>query len=90
VGRCKDGAHAASRSRDETIKLSDAANGQPLASLFTYQGNGIALTPDNLFIGGVHLFAIVRGLELLPVDEFIAFNRRESLADALKETAAAR
>jgi hypothetical protein len=32
----------------------------------------------------------VRGLEFLALDEFITLNRRDSLAEALKETVAAK
>jgi hypothetical protein len=34
--------------------------------------------------------AIVRGFELLPLDDFIALDRRDSLADAIKAMAAAK
>jgi hypothetical protein len=35
-------------------------------------------------------FAIVRGSENLPMDDFIALDRRDSLADALAQKAAAK
>jgi hypothetical protein len=47
-----------------------------LATLFTYDGKGLAFTPDGSFVGD------------LPMDELIALNRRDSLADALAPKAA--
>ena len=88
-----DGARIASGSSwINTIKLWDAASGALLATLFTYDGKGIGFTPDGLFFGDADpraAFAIVRGSENLPMDDFIALNRRDSLADALAPKAAA-
>jgi hypothetical protein len=78
--------------RDKTIKLWDAASGALLATLFTYDGRGIGFTPDGLFFGDADprgALAIVRGSEYLPMDDFVALNRRDSLADALAPKAAA-
>jgi WD40 repeat protein len=87
-----DGARIASGSRDGTIKLWDAASSALLATLFTYDGKGIGFTPEGLFFGDADprvAFAIVRGSLSLPMDDFIALNRRDSLADALAPKAAA-
>jgi hypothetical protein len=56
-----------------------------------YDGAGIGLHPDGLFFGGADpraAFAIVRGSEKLPMDDFIALGRRDSF-DALALKAAA-
>jgi WD40 repeat protein len=45
-----------------------------------------AFTPDNLFMSSGYpkdMFALVRGTELLPLDDFVAANRRESLVEIL-------
>jgi len=87
-----DGARIASGSHDDTIKLLDVASGALLATLFTYERKGIGFTPDGLFFGDADprdAFAIIRGSEKLPMDDFIARNRRDSLADALAPRAAA-
>jgi hypothetical protein len=58
-----------------------------------HDGRGLAYTPDGLFISDADprdAFAIVRGFELLPLDDLIALDRRDSLADALEATAAAK
>jgi hypothetical protein len=54
---------------------------------------GHRLHPDGLFFGGADpraAFAIVRDSENLPTDDFIALDRRDSLADALAPKAAAK
>jgi WD40 repeat protein len=87
-----DGARIASGSNDNTIKLWDAASGALLATLCTYDGEGIGFTPDGLFFGDADpraAFGIVRGSEHLPMDDFIALNRRDSLADVLAPKPAA-
>ena len=81
------GAHIASVGADGVIKLWDFASGTLLASLTSRSGKGLAYTPDGLFAGDADprdAFAIVRGFELLPLDDFIALNSRDSLADAIK------
>jgi WD40 repeat protein len=87
-----DGARIASGSLDHTMKLWDAANGALLATLFIRDGKGLALTPDGLYVGDADprtAFAIVRGSERLPMDDFVALDRRDSLADALAPKPAA-
>ena len=64
-----------------------------LAAFVTWHGKALALTPDALFAGDADprgALAIVRGFELLPLDDFIALDRRDSLADAIKAMAAAK
>jgi WD40 repeat protein len=86
-----DGGRIAS-GNDDTIRLWDADTGALLATLFTYDDKGIGFTPDGLFFGDADpraAFAIVRGSEKLALDDFVAINRRDSLADALVPKAAA-
>jgi WD40 repeat protein len=88
-----DGARLASASWDGTIKLWDAASGALLATLFACEGKGVGFTPDGLFFGDADpraAFAIVRDSTKLPMDDFTALNRRDSLADALAPKAAAK
>ena len=64
-----------------------------LATFVTWDGKALAYTPDALFAGDADprgALAIVRGFELLPLDDFIALDRRDSLADAIKAMAAAK
>ena len=52
----------------------------------------MAFTPDGLFFGDADpraAFANVRGSTNLPMNDFAALNRRDSLADALAPKAAA-
>jgi hypothetical protein len=87
-----DGGRIASGSYDHSIKLWDAASGALLATLFAYDGKGLAYTPDGLFFGDADpraALAIVRGKTNLPMDDFAALNRRDSLADALAPKPAA-
>src|SRR5271156_675855 len=68
---------------DHSIRLWDADTGARLATLFTQDDKGIGFTPDGLFFGDADprdAFAIVRGSEKLPMDDFIALDRRDSLA----------
>ena len=86
-----DGAHFASGSRDNAIILWDAASGRLIATFFTYDGKSIAFTPDGFYVGDADplgALALVRNGEKLPMDDFVALNRRDSLAEAL--TAAAK
>jgi len=51
-----------------------------------HQGTWAAFTPDGLFVTSGNpkeMFTLKRGLETLPMDEFVAANRRESLAEVL-------
>jgi hypothetical protein len=81
-----------SRSR-RTARASPRGVSIAPSSSGTRHGDGLAFTPDGLFVGGAdprEASAIVRGLEFLALDEFITLNRRDSLAEALKETVAAK
>ena len=83
----------ASASHDLTIKLWNAASGALLATLFIHDGKGMVFHPEWFFVFGAvdprAAFAIVRGSEKLPMDDFVALDRRDSLADALAPRAAA-
>ena len=87
-----DGARLASVSLDGTIKLWDTATGALLATLFTNGGKAIAFTPDGLFVGDAELhtaFKAKKGGQELPLEDFVALNRRDSLAEAIAERATA-
>jgi len=54
--------------------------------LIRVRWQGIGFTPGGMFFGDADrraALAIVRGSGRLPMDGFVALNRRESLADAL-------
>ena len=62
--------------------LRDKASGAVRAILFAAGDKGVAHTPDGLFVTGADpraVIQIVRGTELLPMDDFIALDRRDSL-----------
>jgi WD40 repeat protein len=87
-----DGVRIASGASNVAIEVWDAASGTLLASLRIWDGKGLAYTPAGLFVGDVDpqdAFAIVRGFEVLPLDDFIALDRRDSLAEALGVKSAA-
>ena len=73
-----------SGSKDATLKLWAASSGALLASFLTIGEHAVAFTPEGLFVTDAdprQVFAIVRGSEILPLDDFIAANRRETLFD---------
>jgi WD40 repeat protein len=77
-----DGRTIASGSRDGAIKLWDAKSGALRATLISSSDHGVAYTPDGLFVTDADpraVFQLVRGNELLPLDDFIALDRRDSL-----------
>ena len=79
-----DGRFIASGSIDHTVKLWEGSTGALLATYLVVDGHGVAYTPDDRFVTDADphaAFAIVRGSEQLPMDDFIAANRRNSLAD---------
>ena len=87
-----DGARIASGASNVAIEVWDTASGTLLASLRIWDGMGLAYTPAGLFVGDADpqdAFAIVRGFEVLPLDDFIALDRRDSLAEALGVKSAA-
>jgi hypothetical protein len=62
--------------------LRDATSGALRATLFNSGDKGVAYTPDGLFVTDADprtVFQLVRDKELLPLDDFIAINRRDSL-----------
>jgi WD40 repeat protein len=82
-----DGLRALSTNSDNTVDLWDVENGKLIATWFFVDGHGVALMPDGHFMTEAdpdRAFAIVRGAEFLPIDEFVARNR----IDALPEPAA--
>ena len=86
-----DGRFIVSGSIDKTVKLWATSTGALLATYFVVDGRDVAYTPDSRFVtdGDPHAaFAIVRGLDLLPMDDFIAANRRDSLAGEIARSQA--
>ena len=68
-----------------TLKLWDVTTGALLATYFTVGRNGVAYTPSGLFVTDADpraAFALKRGDERLPLDDFIAVNRRQVLSKA--------
>jgi WD40 repeat protein len=91
VAFSSDGRFIVSGSMDHTLKLWDASTGGLLATYFVVDGHGVAYTPDDRFVtdGDPHAaFAIVRGSEQLSMDDFIAANRRDSLAGEIARSQA--
>ena len=69
----------ASGSADGVIGLLDATSG---ATLFASGVKGVAYAPDGHFVTDADpraVFQVVRGIEFLPMDDFIALDRRDSL-----------
>jgi len=82
VGYSPDGRMLASGSADDVIGLPDATSGATLATLFASGDKGVAYAPDGHFVTDADpraVFQVVRGTEFLPMDDFIATNRRDSL-----------
>lgn len=76
-----DGRTVLSGGRDGA-RLWDVASGRQLAIWLADATGLIALAPDGRFVtqdDTAKWLAIVRGTEFLPLDDFIAANRRESL-----------
>ena len=76
VGYSPDGRMLASGSADDVMGLLDATSGATLATLFASGDKGIAYAPDGHFVTDADPRAVI---EFLPMDDFIAPNRRGSL-----------
>jgi len=80
VGYSPDRRMLASGSADGVIGLLDATSGATLATLFASGDKGVAYAPDGHFVTDADPRAVFRVIiEFLPMDDFIAPNRRDSL-----------
>ena len=80
------GGHRVARCETDQYGPLDSTN-------FIADGHGVAYTPDFRFMtdGDPHAaFAIVKELDQLPMNDFIAANRRNSLADDIARLQAAK
>ena len=80
VGYSPDGRMLASGTADDVIGLLDATSGVTLATLFASGDKGVAYAPDGHFGTDADpraVFQVV--IDFLPMDDFIAPNRRDSL-----------
>jgi hypothetical protein len=73
VGYSPDGRMLASGSADGVIGLLDTTSEATLATLFASGDKGVAHADPRA------LFQVARGTDFLPMDDFIALNRRDSL-----------
>ena len=88
-----DGRILASIATDGSIELRDAASGGPRATFFVSGDKRVAYTPDGLFVPDADpraAFQIVRGTELLQMDDFVALNRRDSLFGSAPDAGASK
>jgi streptogramin lyase len=82
VGYSPDGRMLASGSADGVIGLLDATSGATLDTPLASGDKGVAYAPDGHFATDADpraVFQVVRGTEFVPMDGFIALNRRDSL-----------
>lgn len=81
-----DGRRALSTNHDDTATLWDLETSMWLANYFFIDDQGVALTPTGRFISGGdphRAFALVNGMSLQPLDEFIAKRRAATLSEAI-------
>ncbi|HVQ67002.1 MAG TPA: WD40 repeat domain-containing protein [Bradyrhizobium sp.] len=79
-----DGKRLASVGYDGTARLWDAETGQLLITTIVKNDNWLSITPHGLFVTSGdprEFFALVRGVEVLPMEEFVSQNRRGSFGE---------
>jgi WD40 repeat protein len=77
-----DSARISTCGKDALVNVWDTASGELIGTLFVVDNQGAAFTPDGYFTSDGdprRAFKILRGKKELPLDDFIALNRRESL-----------
>jgi WD40 repeat protein len=82
VGFAADARSIVSGSADRTLRVWDAVGGRMVAAFMNGPDAWASIAPDGSFVASDEaegFFAIVRGNELLPTDEFIRRKRQDHL-----------